>query len=139
MVTGKVNCFFFVVQTPSILNPSKPVGFWILMGPDTISEEGGVEIQVGLVGQKAPFMTGFDHDNPPAWNYLGLASWEPDLLATYTNVRTGAGVFLTFAVGSDVEEGIVASLTTTQQLEGSQSNKCLTLWYYMFGEQVDLL
>ena len=106
------------------------------MGPDTISEEGGVEIQVGLVGQNAPFMTGFDHDNPPTWNYLGLSSWEPDLLATYTNVRTGAGVFLTFAVGSDVEEGSVASLTTTEQLQASESNKCLTLWYYMFGEQV---
>ena len=106
------------------------------MRPDTISEEGGVEIQVGLVGQKAPFMTGFDHDNPPAWNYLGLASWEPDLLATYTNVRTGAGVFLTFVVGSDVEEGTVASLTTTKQVEASEGNKCLNLWYYMFGDQV---
>ena len=36
----------------------------------------------------------------------------------------------------DVEEGSVASLTTTQQLQASEGNKCLNLWYYMFGEQV---
>ena len=57
----------------------------------------------------------------------------------YTKVRTGARVFFTFAVGSNVEEGTLASLATKQQLAGSDSNKCLTLWYYMFGERVGLL
>lgn len=50
----------------------------------------------------------------------------------------GMGVYLTFAVGAEVEEGTVAGLTTTKRLEDGSSENCLTLWYNMFGEQVGL-
>ena len=52
-------------------------------------EEGSVMIEVGRVGQQEPFMFGFDNNEPVPWNYLGLASWDPDVIAYYTNVRTG--------------------------------------------------
>ena len=48
----------------------------------------------------------------------------------------GVGLYLTFTVGADAAEGSVASLTTTQQVQGSDKDKCLNLWYYMLGEQV---
>lgn len=46
-------------------------------------------IEVGRVGQQEPFMFGFDNNEPVPWNYLGLASWNPDVVAYYTNMRTG--------------------------------------------------